>query len=189
MHVWKLEKILFVLTCMFSLIESHITRKEFILSFGLQAASLRIAEQYIQAFSNIAKEVTLIAYKLISTQCIHSTFIHFEFCFVFVPISPQGTTMLLPSSASNPANMMAQALTMYKSLIGNVPSGATPHSIEGQGNRNDSSIEVKDRSSTTATTTKGTSGHPGKAGFSLQGSTPDHFGNSGFSLQSPQKRD
>ncbi|PON83712.1 Stomatin family [Trema orientale] len=53
------------------------------------AASLRIAEQYIQAFSNIAKE---------------------------------GTTMLLPSSASNPANMMAQALTMYKSLVGNVPS-------------------------------------------------------------------
>lgn len=29
--------------------------------------------------------------------------------------------MLLPSSASNPANMMAQALTMYKSLVGNVP--------------------------------------------------------------------
>ncbi|KAF3432714.1 hypothetical protein FNV43_RR23816 [Rhamnella rubrinervis] len=56
---------------------------------GLEAASLRIAEQYMQAFSNIAKE---------------------------------GTTMLLPSSVSNPANIMAQALTMYKSLIGNVSS-------------------------------------------------------------------
>lgn len=53
---------------------------------GVEAASLRIAEQYIHAFSNIAKE---------------------------------GTTMLLPSSAANPASMMAQALTIYKSLIGN----------------------------------------------------------------------
>ncbi|RWR89509.1 stomatin-like protein 2, mitochondrial [Cinnamomum micranthum f. kanehirae] len=51
----------------------------------LQAASLRIAEQYIQAFGNIAKEAT---------------------------------TLLLPSTAANPANMMAQAMTIYKSLIG-----------------------------------------------------------------------
>ncbi|KAI4363709.1 hypothetical protein MLD38_019892 [Melastoma candidum] len=57
-------------------------------SGGVEAASLRVAEQYIQAFSNIAKE---------------------------------GTTLLLPSSAANPANMMAQAMTMYKSLIGSVP--------------------------------------------------------------------
>ena len=40
--------------------------KELILSFAFQAASLRIAEQYIQAFSNIAKEV--VAYKLIDMQ-------------------------------------------------------------------------------------------------------------------------
>ncbi|KAL0750109.1 hypothetical protein Bca101_032112 [Brassica carinata] len=53
---------------------------------GVEAASMRIAEQYIQAFGNIAKE---------------------------------GTTMLLPSSAANPANMIAQALTMYKSLVPN----------------------------------------------------------------------
>lgn len=59
-------------------------------SGGVEAASLRIAEQYIQAFSNIAKE---------------------------------GTTMLLPSSTANPANMMAQALTIYKSLVGNGPGG------------------------------------------------------------------
>ncbi|MED6123696.1 hypothetical protein PIB30_051613 [Stylosanthes scabra] len=56
---------------------------------GLEAASLRVAEQYIQAFSNIAKE---------------------------------GTTMLLPSSPSNPAAMMSQALTMYKSMVSNVTS-------------------------------------------------------------------
>ncbi|KAI4378213.1 hypothetical protein MLD38_015725 [Melastoma candidum] len=57
-------------------------------SGGVEAASLRVAEQYIQAFSKIAKE---------------------------------GTTLLLPSSAANPANMVAQAMTMYKSLIGSVP--------------------------------------------------------------------
>ncbi|GER30141.1 SPFH/Band 7/PHB domain-containingmembrane-associated protein family [Striga asiatica] len=52
---------------------------------GVEAASLRIAEQYIHAFSKIAK---------------------------------QGTTVLLPSSASNPSNMMAQALAIYKNLLG-----------------------------------------------------------------------
>ncbi|XP_042489699.1 stomatin-like protein 2, mitochondrial [Macadamia integrifolia] len=57
---------------------------------GVEAASLRIAEQYIQAFSNIAKE---------------------------------GTTMLLPSTAANPASMMAQAMSIYKSLLGNGSDG------------------------------------------------------------------
>ncbi|KAA8533514.1 hypothetical protein F0562_031052 [Nyssa sinensis] len=57
---------------------------------GVEAASLRIAEQYIQAFSMIAKE---------------------------------GTTLLLPSTASNPASMMAQALGIYKSVIGNNGDG------------------------------------------------------------------
>ncbi|CAL0319587.1 unnamed protein product [Lupinus luteus] len=112
---------------------------------GPEAASLRIAEQYIQAFSNIAKE---------------------------------GTTMLLPSSASNPANMMAQALTMYKSLIGNVSgnkhSGTSPHTIARQLEGNDSSHEVADQRSTTATTTN---------------DIPDYHGISGFSLQSPPKRE
>ncbi|KAI3411257.1 PHB domain-containing protein, partial [Psidium guajava] len=61
---------------------------------GVEAASLRIAEQYIHAFGNIAKE---------------------------------GTTLLLPSSTANPANMMAQALTMYKSLIGGNVSGDAPN--------------------------------------------------------------
>ncbi|KAL6508248.1 hypothetical protein OROHE_021790 [Orobanche hederae] len=56
---------------------------------GVEAASLRIAEQYIQAFSKIAKE---------------------------------GTTVLLPSNASNPASMMTQALAIYKNMIGKNPS-------------------------------------------------------------------
>ena len=56
---------------------------------GLEAVSLRIAEQYIDAFSKIAKE---------------------------------STTVLLPSNVSEPSSMMAQALTMYKNMIGIVPS-------------------------------------------------------------------
>ncbi|CAH9058727.1 unnamed protein product [Cuscuta epithymum] len=51
---------------------------------GAEAASLRIAEQYIQAFSNVAKE---------------------------------GTTLLLPTSASDPASMISQALSIYKGLV------------------------------------------------------------------------
>lgn len=54
-------------------------------SGGVEAASLRVAEQYINAFGNVAKE---------------------------------GTTLLLPMNASNPASIMAQALNIYKSLIG-----------------------------------------------------------------------
>lgn len=50
---------------------------------GVEAASLRVAEQYIKAFSSIAKE---------------------------------GTTLLLPAAASNPSSMIAQALSIYKTL-------------------------------------------------------------------------
>ncbi|PHT46423.1 Stomatin-like protein 2, mitochondrial [Capsicum baccatum] len=50
---------------------------------GAEAANLRIAEQYVQAFSKVAKE---------------------------------GTTLLLPTSVSDPASMVAQALNIYKNL-------------------------------------------------------------------------
>ncbi|XP_076909086.1 uncharacterized protein LOC143566221 isoform X1 [Bidens hawaiensis] len=59
---------------------------------GVEAASLRVAEQYINAFGNVAKE---------------------------------STTLLLPMSASNPASMMAQALNIYKSLIGQDPGNTS----------------------------------------------------------------
>jgi regulator of protease activity HflC (stomatin/prohibitin superfamily) len=52
---------------------------------GQQAAQLRVAEQYLSAFGNIAKE---------------------------------GTTMLLPASASDPAAMVAQAMAIYKATGG-----------------------------------------------------------------------
>ncbi|KAL7147246.1 hypothetical protein ABFS83_06G095700 [Erythranthe nasuta] len=64
---------------------------------GVEAASLRIAEQYIHAFGNIAKE---------------------------------GTTVLLPASAADPANMMAQALSIYKNLVGNASGKLLPEMPE-----------------------------------------------------------
>ncbi|KAG6544022.1 hypothetical protein Mapa_014545 [Marchantia paleacea] len=59
---------------------------------GPEAASLRVAEQYLLAFSNIAKE---------------------------------GTTMLLPSNAGDPAAMMAQAMSIYKGVVG--PGGTSKY--------------------------------------------------------------
>ncbi|KAL3521729.1 hypothetical protein ACH5RR_019878 [Cinchona calisaya] len=53
---------------------------------GVEAVGLRVAEQYIQAFGNIAKE---------------------------------GTTLLLPTSASDPASMVAQVMGIYKNLNNN----------------------------------------------------------------------
>lgn len=53
---------------------------------GNAAASMRIAEQYLAAFSNIAKE---------------------------------GNTMLLPTAANDPASMVAQAMSIYKSVSNN----------------------------------------------------------------------
>ncbi|KAM1029787.1 hypothetical protein FF1_042173 [Malus domestica] len=55
-------------------------------SGGAEAAGLKIAEQYVGAFGNIAK---------------------------------QGTTVLLPSASNNPAAMISQALSIYKSLVNN----------------------------------------------------------------------
>ncbi|XP_022890426.1 stomatin-like protein 2, mitochondrial [Olea europaea var. sylvestris] len=103
---------------------------------GVEAASLRIAEQYLQAFSMIAKE---------------------------------GTTMLLPASASNPANMMAQALSIYKNLIGNNSGNGLPKVSEADKNE-DPSWTTGDESSTTAEPTGA-----------------DRLGEPVFSLQSPKK--
>ena len=50
---------------------------------GGEAATMRIAEQYLAAFGNIAKS---------------------------------GTTLLLPTNAADPASMVAQALSVYRSI-------------------------------------------------------------------------
>lgn len=55
---------------------------------GKEAVSLKVAEQYMTAFGNIAKE---------------------------------GTTVLLPADTSNPANMVGQALGVFKALSNQQP--------------------------------------------------------------------
>lgn len=109
---------------------------------GVEAASLRIAEQYIDAFSNIAKE---------------------------------GTTVLLPANASEPASMMGQALTIYKSLIGNsaakeLPNNSQPYLTEKSEN-GDSPMESEEKH---------------KKGKRAQ---VDHLGEPVFSLQSSKKQE
>ncbi|XP_057951366.1 uncharacterized protein LOC131146090 [Malania oleifera] len=109
-------------------------------SGGVEAASLRIAEQYIQAFSKIAKE---------------------------------STTMLLPSTAANPSSMMAQALGIYKSLIGR-SSGVGSHEVfnpmvtenyKGDVDAEGASEARDDGQGPTATTA---AGHLSDTSFSLQ---------------------
>lgn len=80
--------------------------------------------------------------------------------------------MLLPSSAANPANMMAQALTIYKSLVGNVSSGEARGSglIEGI-KESDLSAEMVGESNRTVRRVV----------------DEDQNGSPGFSLQSPKK--
>ena len=56
---------------------------------GSEAASLRVAEQYLSAFGQIAKA---------------------------------GNTLLLPAATNDPANMVAQALSIYKTVAENHPS-------------------------------------------------------------------
>lgn len=139
-----------------------------------QAASLRVAEQYIQAFGNIAKEVKELNYPLslasISMQLVYwnsmiicsSTFLSFSLFY-------QGNTLLLPSSASSPANMIAQALTMYKSLVSNASregslESSSPGILEGKGDA--PTGEPGDDNSPSAETID--VGSTGKPGFSLQ---------------------
>ncbi|XP_059304427.1 uncharacterized protein LOC132056308 [Lycium ferocissimum] len=109
---------------------------------GAEAASLRIAEQYIQAFSNIAKE---------------------------------GTTLLLPTSAADPASMMAQALGIYKNVVGKNPvtePGTSQSKLTRNNRQSDSSAVNGDDSSLTA-----------------KSADEDHLGDPVFSLQSHKKDD
>ncbi|KAF3658688.1 Stomatin-like protein 2, mitochondrial [Capsicum annuum] len=110
---------------------------------GAEAASLRIAEQYIQAFSNIAKE---------------------------------GTTLLLPTSAADPASMMAQALGIYKNVVGKNPVTEVPPTSPSKLTRNtrqsDSSALSGNDSSLTS-----------------KSADEDHLGEPVFSLQSHKKDD
>lgn len=104
---------------------------------GVEAASLRVAEQYIQAFGNIAKE---------------------------------GTTLLLPSSASSPADMVAQVMSIYKNLVKKSPTAelpvisesALPESSSKEPSLPESSRKEKDENS------KPAEHHSGESAFTLQ---------------------
>lgn len=64
---------------------------------GAQAASLRVAEQYLAAFAQIAKT---------------------------------GNTILLPASTNDPASMVAQAMSIYRTLAdGSGHSPALPECV------------------------------------------------------------
>ncbi|KAF9670996.1 hypothetical protein SADUNF_Sadunf12G0000900 [Salix dunnii] len=107
---------------------------------GIEAASLKIAEQYVGAFGNIAKE---------------------------------GTTILLPSATGNPANIMAQAFTMYNNLLGNVSGGGPDVSsslMEGASVEPvDPATIIKDNDPSLETKAKDESArNNGETGFSLQ---------------------
>lgn len=98
-------------------------------SGGAEAAALKIAEQYVDAFGNIAK---------------------------------QGTTVLLPSASNNPAGMISQALSIYKSLVNNPSTlGSTG------GTHSDASSEGSDHGVRMIEETKNQD-NAKESGFSLQ---------------------
>eukprot|EP01025_Chloroclados_australasicus_P064950 TRINITY_DN8772_c0_g2_i1.p2 TRINITY_DN8772_c0_g2~~TRINITY_DN8772_c0_g2_i1.p2 ORF type:complete len:430 (-),score=59.60 TRINITY_DN8772_c0_g2_i1:650-1939(-) len=70
---------------------------------GNEAAVLRVAERYIEAFGNIAKT---------------------------------GNTLVIPADTNNPGAMIAQAMTMYKTLADQQKqqSGVKPDANDGEGN-------------------------------------------------------
>ncbi|KAL7003734.1 hypothetical protein U1Q18_004882 [Sarracenia purpurea var. burkii] len=109
---------------------------------GVEAASLRIAEQYIHAFSMIAKE---------------------------------GTTLLLPSTASNPASMMAQALSIYKGLIDNNSSNVqdASHAEIAENVKAEPPFD-RTKSDSSAMPAKSTGGDQGGPIFSLQSPNKEH---------------
>lgn len=86
--------------------------------------------------------------------------------------------MLLPSTASNPASMIAQALTMYKSLVNNGPSrnhqeteALDEADLEDVGEKHISEGSSNRSGSTSFDTEK--PGHIGEPRFSLQNRTKD----------------
>jgi len=96
----------------------------------------------------------------------------FSFHFFF-----QGTTILLPSATGNPANIMAQAFTMYKSLLGNVSNGG----------RNGSSSLAESTSAESVDSTTVLEDNASSFAIKSTGESARDNGEPGFSLQSPKK--
>lgn len=88
----------------------------------------------------------------------------------------KGTTLLLPTSAADPASMMAQALGIYKNVVGKNPGTQLPATSQSKLTKNtrqsDSSAVNGDDSSLSANSVD-----------------DDHLGDPIFSLQSHKKDD
>lgn len=88
----------------------------------------------------------------------------------------KGTTLLLPTSAADPASMMAQALGIYKNVVGKNSGTELPGISQSKLTRttrqSDSSAVAGDDSSLTA-----------------KSADEDHLGDPVFSLQSHKKDD
>ena len=89
----------------------------------------------------------------------------------------QGTTILLPSATGNPANIMAQAFTMYKSLLGNVSNGG----------RNGSSSLAESTSAESVDSTTVLEDNASSFAIKSTGESARDNGEPGFSLQSRKK--
>lgn len=59
----------------------------------------------------------------------------------------KGTTLLLPTNASNPASMVAQALNIYKNLTGKNAGVEFPETSQAELTQSDSSAESIDEDS------------------------------------------
>eukprot|EP00878_Enallax_costatus_P007752 GHUV01008114.1.p1 GENE.GHUV01008114.1~~GHUV01008114.1.p1 ORF type:complete len:315 (+),score=138.07 GHUV01008114.1:1154-2098(+) len=116
---------------------------------GTTAAQLRVAEQYVEAFSKLAKE---------------------------------GNTLLLPSSISDPASMVAQALSVFKTMQQQpqLPQGTPP----GSGSSGSSSGSGSTRSGAAAAMSAAADSGSGSGSSSALGSglsKGSGSGGSGFS--------
>ena len=96
--------------------------------FNLQAAALKIAERYVTAFGNIAKQVRKMSIELF----VHGVFIYAQMinkvvclliCVCFTLL--QGNTILLPNDVTGVSSLITQAIAVYKRLGGDPANGST----------------------------------------------------------------
>lgn len=103
---------------------------------GSEAVSLRLAEQYLDAFGNVAKS---------------------------------STTMLLPTAANDPASMVAQAMSIFKSISGSDTSLSSSHTTNDSLEKTKTGMKAAVASpSGSGTTGSSPAGNKAKSGFSLR---------------------
>lgn len=88
----------------------------------------------------------------------------------------KGTTLLLPTSAADPASMMAQALGIYKNVVGKNSGTDLPAASQSK------LTKKTEQSDSSAVSSDDSSRHANSA-------ADDHLGDPVFSLQSHKKDD